>query len=103
MIRFAQKWLPNMESEPPAIALAQAQHWLRTVTNRGLLAWYSESIPTLTEKELQQFSDAREKERAKKLMQAKKVLERLAGGQGNLDAVPFADPFYWAGFQITGW
>jgi len=101
--RFAQLWFPSMEREPPAYALAQAQHWLRTVTHRDLLAWYSESIPTPTEQELKQFSDVREKARAEKLLRAKELLKRLAEKQGNLDAVPFADPFFWAGFQITGW
>ncbi len=105
MARFAQLWFPSVESKTPAAALREAQYWLRTVTNRGLLAWYSESIPIPTEQELQQFSDTREKEQAKKLIQAKGFLERWVKGiwQGNLDAVPFADPFFWAGFQIMGW
>jgi CHAT domain-containing protein len=103
MARFAQLWFPNIESKPPAAALIEAQHWLRTVTNRGLLAWYSKSIPTPTEQELQQFSDARKKEQTKKLIQAKELLKKLAERQRNLDTVPFADPFFWAGFQITGW
>ncbi len=104
MARFAQVWFPNMKSKAPAAALIEAQHWLRTVTIRGLLAWYSESIPTPTEQELQQFSDARKKEQAKKLIQVKEFLKRWVEKiwQGNLDAVPFADPFFWAGFQITG-
>jgi CHAT domain-containing protein len=105
MARFAQLWFPSIESKPPAAALIEAQHWLRTITNRGLLAWYSESIPTPTEQELQQFTDAREKEQAKKLIQAKEFLEKWVEKiwRGNLDAVLFADPFFWAGFQITGW
>jgi len=75
MARFAQVWFPNMKSKAPAAALIEAQHWLRTVTIRGLLAWYSESIPTPTEQELQQFSDARKKEQAKKLIQVKEFLK----------------------------
>lgn len=37
--RFAQEWLPRMETEPPAAALARAQKWLRSVTNRELQVW----------------------------------------------------------------
>ena len=99
--RFAQEWLPNMKNVSPADALARAQHWLRTVTNSGLLAWYNESIPTPTEQELQQITDAGEKEQAEELVQAKEVIEELAND--NLEAVPFADPYFWAAFQITGW
>ena len=99
--RFAQEWLPDMKNVSPADALARAQYWLRTVTNSGLLTWYNESIPTPTEQELWQITDAGEKEQAEELIQAKEVIEELA--QSNLEAVPFADPYFWAGFQIMGW
>ena len=39
MVRFAQEWLPVMYAESPAKALARAQTWLRTVTNRDLAGW----------------------------------------------------------------
>ena len=52
MVRFAQEWLPRMEKkEAPAAALARAQHWLRTVTNRELEEWEAMSIPRLTEED----------------------------------------------------
>lgn len=79
MVRFAQEWFPKMHSEPPAVALARAQHWLRTATNRKLQQWRFG------------LSDAEETVRA------------AAGQQDDPDACPYADPFYWAGFQITGW
>lgn len=44
MVRFAQEWLPGMESEPPAAALARAQHWLRTVTNDELQQWRAMNV-----------------------------------------------------------
>ncbi len=76
---FAQEWFPKMNSEPPATALARAQHWLRTVTNRELQQWrYG-------------------------LNDAEEMVRVGAGQQGDPDAFPYADPVYWAGFQITGW
>jgi CHAT domain-containing protein len=45
MVRFVQEWLPQMEHEPPAAALARAQAWLRHVTNKELALWQSR-IPT---------------------------------------------------------
>ncbi len=79
MVRFAQEWLPHMQSEPPAAALARAQRWLRTVTNRELQSWRYGA------------ADAEEKVRM------------AAMQQDDPDACPYADPVYWAGFQITGW
>src|SRR5581483_9665995 len=48
MVRFALEWFPRMNDEPPARALANAQHWLRTVTNHELQSWQSllTSVPT---------------------------------------------------------
>lgn len=39
IVRFAQEWFPHIHEEPPAAALARAQHWLRTVTNAELESW----------------------------------------------------------------
>lgn len=108
--RFAQEWLSSMKNISPAEALARAQLWLRTVTNNDLLAWYSENIPMPTEQKLQQITDSGEREQAEKLMkeggnkliQAKVLIERFAKRQG-MEAMPFADPFFWAGFQVMGW
>ena len=110
IIRFAQEWFPNMEKEPPAAALARAQQWLRTVTNRDLQLWPTMNIPLSTTGEQHQeglvtpgpkplinegqepFSD-----------KAERFVHALAPRLGDLDACPYADPFYWAGFQVTGW
>lgn len=51
VVRFAQLWLPQMESLAPAIALAQAQRWLRTVTNAQLRAWRHDHFPEPTAEE----------------------------------------------------
>ncbi len=51
VVRFAQLWLPQMETLAPAIALAQAQRWLRTVTNAQLRAWRYDHFPEPTVEE----------------------------------------------------
>ena len=51
MVRFAQEWFPKLDNESPSAALARAQSWLRTVTNRELLAWHATTVPTVTEEE----------------------------------------------------
>src|SRR5258708_36717653 len=54
IVRFAQEWFPRMQSEPPAAALARAQRWLRTVTNRDLQRWRATSLPVPTVEERRQ-------------------------------------------------
>lgn len=82
--RFAQEWLPSMHREPPAAALARAQYWIRTATKRKLREWLATS----------RFSKNA----------AKRYRRQETGTLGNDDEVcPYADPYYWAGFQIIGW
>lgn len=79
LVRFVQEWFPHMNQMPPALALMRAQQWLRTVKNRDLREWHSGP------------SDVEE------------LLHMIAGQQDDPDACPYADPVYWAGFQIVGW
>ena len=51
MVRFAQEWLPHLESESPAAALTRAQCWLRTVTNSELQTWHASNFPAATVEE----------------------------------------------------
>lgn len=124
MVRFAQEWLPRMDHEPPAAALARAQHWLRTATNRDLQQWHA-NFPEPTVEERSEAGSEQselspwEKETpiqvgARQLVavrgrgyryetgEAEAILHELAQ-QGDSDAHPFEHPIYWAGFQITGW
>ena len=125
MVRFAQEWLPRMESEPPAAALARAQRWLRTVTNRQLHEWHAIDLPTLTEQErresgsetpdldlwqmLDEPIDMVELAAGYKhgdrydMSEAGSLVQTSAVQRGDPDRCPYADPMYWAGFQITGW
>ncbi|HEY0754060.1 MAG TPA: CHAT domain-containing protein [Ktedonobacteraceae bacterium] len=119
MVRFALEWFPQMHTEPPAIALARAQRWLRTVTNQELLLWQA-TISSLAVKASHQATRstavanghalvssahlAAVRGRANRFdaLQAQEIIqssaEELAPGN-----CPYADPYYWAGFQITGW
>ena len=126
MVRFAQEWFPTMDQEPPAAALAQAQRWLRTITNRELQMWRATNIltPTIEERreagsETPERDPWLEKERelggpAKLVavrgrgnrydsIDAESLIHVVARRQNDPDACAFADPIYWAGFQITGW
>lgn len=124
MARFAQIWFPNIESMSPAEALARAQSWLRTVSNCELQSWTIDirsllaGTPTESLLDGAQQNNTTEKE-ASSPVQEQPVptssrsprftiseageLIRKARRTGDPDARPFAEPFYWAGFQITGW
>ncbi len=139
MVRFAQEWLPHLKSEPPAAALARAQRWLRTVTNRKLQTWHAGDFPAPTEEEQsaagsqtperEVWEEAREPAGASKgqvetvrgrdyrsetdetelsvsesrFGMGEAELRVQARGRNDPNACPFADPIYWAGFQLTGW
>jgi CHAT domain-containing protein len=127
IVRFAQEWLPRMEQEPPAAALARAHHWLRTVTNRELQQWHTIDIPMPTVWERREAGSVMperdpwvDEEKTPPLgvtklaevrgrgdrydIQESESLVRIEGiNVDNLDARPYADPIYWAGFQIIGW
>lgn len=150
VVRFAQLWLPQMETMAPAVALAEAQRWLRTVTHEQLRAWRYDHFPEPTVEEKREAGCAeperdpwREEEQqaaAARLIAVRGPGDRLAdvdeddlngarltdavrgarqerydpeeaqsmiqaqatrGAAG--DACPYAHPYYWAAFQITGW
>ncbi len=101
MARFAQEWLPRKDSEPPAAALARAQHWLRTVTHRDLQTWCATSFPTQTIEE--QSISVQQENRPDMVGNAESLVHRIAKSCKEPDVCPYADPIDWAGFQITGW
>jgi CHAT domain-containing protein len=124
MAHFAQIWFPNIQSMSPAEALARAQRWLRTVTNRDLQTWTIDIRPllagtpaeSLLESALQHqipeedastpVSDQPVPSQSRNprytISEAGERI-RKARRTGSPDARPFVEPFYWAGFQITGW
>ncbi len=124
MVRFAQEWFPQMEQESPAAALARAQVWLRTVTNAELAFWQrTVQLPAgqkeLVKRELASthWSEQVAADKAKMRWQALPVrgritryledeaqlVVRLGAEEDDPLAHPFADPYFWAGFQVIGW
>ena len=110
-----------MKSEAPASALGRAQHWLRKVTNSELRVWQStlpfKSAPNysaLTKEHTESFETTESmldigqlvavRGRANRfdIAQAQEIIQERAEKLAP-DACPYADPYYWAGFQITGW
>jgi CHAT domain-containing protein len=125
MTRFAQEWLPNMDMQPPAAALTRAQRWLRQATHTELLRWQVRTLSLPTNEEQLETNAmlpvTEEKDTDKLLSISARVSEKssergmrypIDEAEGHLheqvrkvkpDACPFADPIYWAGFQIIGW
>ncbi len=101
MVRFAQEWLPQMKSEPPAAALGCVQHWLRTVTNGQLRSWEANELLSTTSEEKQATKEKTRRYRPDML--DGEQLIRSEAQKGKPNEQPFADPVYWAGFQVTGW
>ncbi len=121
VVRFAQEWFPSMKSEAPAAALGRAQKWLRAVTNSELKVWQSTfpfisamgnsalakehtEIVETTEGVLDigQLVAVRGRAYRFDIAQAQEIIQERAEELAP-DARPYADPYYWAGFQITGW
>ncbi|QBD74845.1 CHAT domain-containing protein [Ktedonosporobacter rubrisoli] len=132
MVRFAQEWFPDMEIVPPTTALARAQSWLRTVTNRELETWQAtkpladnltRALNSAETKEADSKTDigglpfdqnvlqfeASEQDSIERLRSSRYSLQDAEGNlqelavRGDPDTRPFADPIYWAGFQLYGW
>jgi tetratricopeptide (TPR) repeat protein/CHAT domain-containing protein len=97
VVRFAQEWLPDIEREPPATALAHAQRWLRNLTARELRTWAARDLPSSSESRASRHDDRYGIERARESLLNK------ARSYADPETRPYADPIYWAGFQIMGW
>ncbi len=116
MARFAQEWFPRIKKESPAAALARAQRWLRNVTNEELSSWEASALPQ--EKEQQETTmhmntwqqnygseanSTSDRQRLRAEMHDAEGLIRQEASTNQPDLRPYADPIYWAGFQIVGW
>src|SRR5260370_36459282 len=118
MVRFAREWFRQMHREPTATALARAQQWLRTVTNRDLLLWQATLSPQPVAannlaKDSELLTGAPVAGNAGQLVAVRGRANRFDAAQaqevvqfGAEESVPgdcpYADPYYWAGFHITG-
>lgn len=76
----------------PPKALKQAQHWLRTITHPELVQWYKETSAELADKDpaVSQYLNIQGM--------------YMEGNQDQINSTqpPYAHPYYWAAFMITG-
>ena len=125
IVRFAQEWFPRLDEEPPAAALARAQRWLRTVTNDELRTWRTtmatmpveispahasldqvtrdpESAPAVSAARMMRGPGYWQPVTRLDADQAVGAVRARAWDEGGQEQ-PFADPLFWAGFQMFGW
>ncbi|HEY6309832.1 MAG TPA: CHAT domain-containing protein [Streptosporangiaceae bacterium] len=101
MVRFAQEWLPVRSEESPAAALARAQAWLRTVTNRELAAWEATAGSGRSDSPAGLIAVRGRGDRYA-IAEAEQVITGLARRGHDPDDTPYASPIFWAAFQIWG-
>ncbi len=80
------------EGVEPALALKQAQEWLRTATRSELAQWCLDQLPKLEDGD----------RRIKNFLERQARIWQEEINQTGLSGCPYADPYYWAGFTITG-
>ena len=102
MARFAREWLPVMDHEDPAPALARAQRWLRTVTHRELAD--AEPVAGAEPPGRGPLLAVRGRGDRYSMAEAEQLIAGLAARRAGEDGdgTPYADPIFWAGFQVTG-
>jgi tetratricopeptide (TPR) repeat protein len=94
MIQFHEFLNDPDQSFPPAKALSEAQKWLRNLTCQDLADWYQNKITEFAKIEPHGGD-------VQNLRQAARINQKEALKKG-LDHTPYAHPFFWAGFTITG-
>ena len=96
---FAQKWLPDTQKKSPTRALYEAKLALSTVTNAELVREALSLQERLREDDITnryvtEFNIYRAYEH---------IYAKVAANKEKLNERPYADPIYWAGFQLFGW
>ena len=124
MSRFAQVYLDPRRKWPPARALAEAQHWLCEEATNSILMTFDplkEIVAATASAQLQaevaEIVAQKEREAAvpaglvsgvrslrysHKSRLAEVRLQATARAMQEPDALPYADPIFWAGFVVTG-
>ncbi len=84
------KFYENLPDHAPPVALKQAQNWLRTVTKSNLIEWYEQLMTTIPE--------------GSKCWRAlQSSCNQIRQRPDIMEIKTYADPYYWAGFTITGY
>ncbi len=101
MARFSELYLDPAIRRSPAQALAEAQRWLREEATNAVLAEYE---PVQTLKETLRASLYTNKKRSLR-HGYDSALDKIhqQARDDRPDALPYANPFYWAGFAVTGY
>ena len=91
MVKFYQQYVAG---DSPAVALKKAQHWLRTLTYTELANWLQAQQDRINEQRHPGAYDA--------------IAARIDDIQSNPSKInsaqpPYADPYYWAAFTVTGY
>ena len=88
MVKFYQHYV---EGDAPAHSLRKAQHWLLNLTNAELVEWLRMQRDRLSEQTQHDTCDALDD-----------VISDLQEDPSKLNSKPYADPYYWAAFTVTG-
>lgn len=78
----------------PALALKQAQQWLRNVTYTKLAQWYQDLAAQFTQSGDHTIQTFLNREAA--------ILQKKSANINSQSQCPYEHPYYWAAFTITG-
>jgi CHAT domain-containing protein len=101
MSRFAQLYLDPQRNWSPARALSEAQRWLREEATNRVLKSYTLSIPVTVTAD-PALSTVRSMRYTQEEALSQIRLHADYRAETEPDALPYADPIYWAGFFVTG-
>ncbi len=102
MSRFAQLYLDPQRNWSPAHALAEAQRWLREEATNSMLQSYNPAKSPLPVKLDPALSTLRSLRCRHSEALSRIRLQASYRAEREPDALPYADPIYWAGFFVTG-
>lgn len=94
MIKFLQNFkaaFDGGEDVSVAVALNQAQHWLRNITWEELNIWANNL----------QLDSSNNRQIERSMRQMREILAKNARSK-NIDKKPFQSPYHWAGFTAIG-
>ncbi|BAZ37669.1 TPR repeat-containing protein [Calothrix sp. NIES-4101] len=91
MIKFVQN-LKAAKDVSVAVALNQAQHWLRNISWEDLETWANNL----------QLDSSNNGQIERSMRQMREIVAKNARNKNNFDEKPFQSPYHWAGFTVIG-